>query len=137
MTETIVIANQKGGVGKTTTTVNLASGLASLGYPTLVIDTDPQGNATSGLGFDKAQFTPNIYNVVVELMPLEKPSEKQLCRISALWVPIQTFLGLKSRLQKRSAGKAGSAAPFHPSKTGFSSWSSTALRPLESSPSMP
>lgn len=87
MTETIVIANQKGGVGKTTTTINLAAGLAALGYPTLVIDTDPQGNATSGLGFDKAQFTPNIYNVVVELMPLEKTIREttvpNLCLVGA------------------------------------------------------
>lgn len=72
MTEIIAIANQKGGVGKTTTAVNLAAALASLGFETLLIDTDPQGNATSGCGFDKATFSPNLYNVLVELTPLEK-----------------------------------------------------------------
>ncbi|MBI5211504.1 MAG: ParA family protein [Elusimicrobia bacterium] len=72
MVETIVVANQKGGVGKTTTAINLSAALANLGFSTLLIDMDPQGNATSGLGFDKSQFSPNIYNVVVELMPLEK-----------------------------------------------------------------
>lgn len=72
MTEIFAIANQKGGVGKTTTTVNLAAALATLGHETLVIDMDPQGNATSGLGFDKRTFDPNIYNVLVDLMPLEK-----------------------------------------------------------------
>lgn len=72
MTEIFAIANQKGGVGKTTTTINLAAALASLGHETLVIDMDPQGNATSGLGFDKRSFEPNIYNVLVDLLPLEK-----------------------------------------------------------------
>ena len=72
MTEVIAIANQKGGVGKTTTAVNLAAALANLGFETLLIDMDPQGNATSGLGFDKRTFDPNIYNVLVDLLPLEK-----------------------------------------------------------------
>lgn len=72
MTEVIAIANQKGGVGKTTTAVNLSSALAQLGFETLLIDMDPQGNATSGLGFDKRTFEPNIYNVLVDLLPLEK-----------------------------------------------------------------
>lgn len=72
MSEIFAVANQKGGVGKTTTTINLAAALATLGHETLVIDLDPQGNATSGLGFDKRTFAPNIYNVLVDLMPLEK-----------------------------------------------------------------
>ncbi|MEK7382299.1 MAG: ParA family protein [Elusimicrobiota bacterium] len=72
MAEIIAIANQKGGVGKTTTAVNLSAALAALGQETLLIDMDPQGNATSGVGFDKAQFDPNIYDVLVDLLPIEK-----------------------------------------------------------------
>lgn len=72
MTEIIAIANQKGGVGKTTTAINLSAALAQLGKEILLIDTDPQGNATSGLGFDKKIFTPNLYHVLVDLLPLEK-----------------------------------------------------------------
>ena len=72
MAEIIAIANQKGGVGKTTTAVNLSVAMAQLGHPTLLIDMDPQANATSGLGFDKRSYSPNVYNVLVDLLPLEK-----------------------------------------------------------------
>ncbi len=72
MTEVIAIANQKGGVGKTTTAVNLSVALAQLGHQTLLIDLDPQGNATSGLGIDKRALNPNVYHVLVDLLPIEK-----------------------------------------------------------------
>ena len=60
------VVNQKGGVGKTTTSVNLAAGLARQGHKTLLVDCDPQGNATTGLGLDKAKATGTLYEVFVD-----------------------------------------------------------------------
>ena len=66
MTRIFCIANQKGGVGKTTTTVNLAAGLAQVGQRVLVVDLDPQGNATMGAGIDKRTLELSIYDVLLE-----------------------------------------------------------------------
>ena len=60
------IANQKGGVGKTTTTVNLCAGLAKIGQRVLMVDLDPQGNATMGSGIDKRQLKLSVYDVLLE-----------------------------------------------------------------------
>jgi len=66
MTRIFCIANQKGGVGKTTTTVNLAAGLARVGQRVLVVDLDPQGNATMGSGVDKRKLELSVYDVLLE-----------------------------------------------------------------------
>jgi chromosome partitioning protein len=66
MTRIFCIANQKGGVGKTTTTVNLAAGLARIGQRVLVVDLDPQGNATMGSGIDKRALSLSVYDVLLE-----------------------------------------------------------------------
>lgn len=65
MGRTIAVANQKGGVGKTTTTINLSSALAALGKKVLTIDIDPQGNTTSGLGIDKNNLEITVYELLL------------------------------------------------------------------------
>ena len=72
VTRIITISNQKGGVGKTTTTVNLASALASKGLQVLVIDLDPQGNASTALGIDHHADIKSIYEVLIDDVPMEQ-----------------------------------------------------------------
>jgi chromosome partitioning protein len=70
MSKVIAVANQKGGVGKTTTSINLSACLAEIGYKTLLLDIDPQSNTTSGLGFDPRKLAKSIYHVLIDNTPI-------------------------------------------------------------------
>jgi len=76
----LAVANQKGGVGKTTTTVNLGASLAELGYRVLVIDLDPQGNATTGLGVNGRNLDASVYDVILHDVPVEDVIEPTTLR---------------------------------------------------------
>ena len=114
MTKRIAIVNQKGGVGKTTTCVNLASALRAQGMRVLLCDFDPQANATSGLGVDKTTATPSVYEVLIEGVPCQKaivptrycdvlPANKNLAGagIEMIGIPDREHL-LKKALEKLS-----------------------------------
>lgn len=72
----VAIINQKGGVGKTTTTINLATAIAAVGKKVLILDLDPQGNATTGLGIEKGRGLDSSYGVLLNLSPAEKIAQK-------------------------------------------------------------
>ncbi len=84
MAKTIAVVNQKGGVGKTTSTVNLAATVAAKGYNVLLVDIDPQGNATSGLGINKRELEKSSYDVLINSMQVEKAMIKT--DFTNLWV---------------------------------------------------
>ena len=69
---TLAVINQKGGVGKTTTVINLAASLSIMGQNNLIIDLDPQGNATTGFGKSNSDEEKNIYNLLIKKIDIKK-----------------------------------------------------------------
>ena len=120
MTRTIAISNQKGGVGKTTTSVNLAAALARAGHPTLLIDLDPQGNASSGLGCPRETTAFGIADALLGLESLSRtivptgqpglslsPATRSLVGVEV------ELVGLANREHRLSLALAGLERNYH------------------------
>src|ERR1051326_7526891 len=104
MARTIAVANQKGGVGKTTTAVNLAASLAAAERRTLLIDADPQGNATSGVGIDRKSVNGSLYDSLMDGIPLAQVTRSAVNFSMLDVVPAtQDLVGAEIELVNRSS----------------------------------
>lgn len=115
----LAVVNQKGGVGKTTTAVNLAAGLALADHPTLLVDLDPQGNATTGLGVQKTDLYPTVYHVLLGSEAADKAiRETAVAKLSLLPSDIDLvgaeieLVGLEQREHRLRSTLAPALGPF-------------------------
>ena len=115
MARIFCIANQKGGVGKTTTTVNLAAGLAKAGQRVLMIDLDPQGNATMGSGIDKRKLELSVYDVLLESATVPKRRSRLRRAGTTCWAPTANWPAQRWSWCRSSAARSACEPHWRPS----------------------
>jgi len=97
-TRVIAVANQKGGVGKTTTTINLGASMAVEGQRVLIVDLDPQANATTGVGVSSRELERSIYDVIVQQASVRTFAGPRMSQIWTFFRPVRRWLERRSSL---------------------------------------